>query len=188
MANKKTAIHTGSKWRRLSAGDGLTLVEIIIYVAFLGIFLVVLVNFWIQLANTYARARAEREVISNARLLLETVTARAARARETYAPTSRFNNDAGQLSLVVPIENDASHASQYTDFWVDNGRLWMREEGGSSLALSASSVRITKFSIAHIAQSYGREAVAITLDVASVSAKIPASITLHATVAMRGNY
>lgn len=166
---------------------GISLIEIIIYVALLGAISVVIANFLIQTVNAYERARAEREVISNTRLLLENVNKSISQANEIYAPASRFHQDAGQLSLITQLNHTVGHPTAYADFWVDNGRLWMRQEGGGETAISAVSVRVVKFRLEQIAQGLNREAVKVTIQVDSAS-RFPTSITLNSTTAIRGNY
>ncbi len=167
--------------------EGLTLIEIIIYVALLGSIAVVIANFLLSTVNAYQRARAEREVISNARLLLETVNKSVAQADKVYSPTSRFNQDTGQLSLVTQLTPPAGHTTAYEDFWVDNGRLWARKEGQGETPISAASVRVAKFSLEWIIQGLNQEAVKITLQIDSAS-RFPTSITLNSTTVLRGNY
>jgi len=167
---------------------GISLIETVVYVALLGMFAVFLANFLIQMTNTYYRARAEREVISNARLLLETLEKSIAQAQEVYSPTSRFNNDTGQLSLITPLGAQPGHTTAYLDFYLDGGRLWTRPEGQTASPISAASVRVSRLRLERIIQSFRREAVRLTLQVDAAQQKIPASITLNATVAIRGNY
>ena len=182
MLNSKFQI-PNSKFSR-----GIGLVEIIIYIALLGMVSIFVINSFIQIANTYQQARAEREVLSNGRLILETINKAIISSQEVYAPTSRFNDDAGQLSLITPVGATTEHITAFVDFWVDNGQLFMRQEGQGETALSAASVRINKFRMERIVQGLGREAVKITLRVDNAPSKFSASITLNSTSALRGNY
>lgn len=170
-----------------SSKKGISLIEVIIYVAIFGGVSVLIVNFLLQVSTVYQRARAEREVLSNARLILETLDKTAAQARKIYTPTSRFNVDAGQLSLSTIIGAQAEHAASYVDFWIDNGRFWTKQEGGANTSLSASTVRVDKFRVERIAQGLGREAVKVTLEISSAS-KFPVTTTLNMTTALRGSY
>ena len=53
--------------RHSSLESGLTLIETIIYVAFLGMISVLIVNFMLQASRSYQVMQADREVLSNAR-------------------------------------------------------------------------------------------------------------------------
>jgi len=163
--------------------------ETVVYVALLGLTTSFFVNSFVQIASVYSRARAEREVLSNARTTLEAVTDAISSARAVYAPTSRFNTDAGQVSLVTDDDTVISgEPSVYTDFWVDGGRIFERKEGGSAIPLSASSVRVSEFRAERIVQALGRESVKMTIRMDAASDRYPASVTLNATTALRGNY
>lgn len=167
---------------------GITLTETVVYVALLGAMVVLVANFLIQVVNVYNRVRAEREVLSNARLVLETVNKNISYAVEVYDPTSRFNIDLGQLSLVTANEPTVEHIVNYVDFWVDNGGFWVKKEGSSSSLISASSVRVTQFRLERILQGLARESVRITLRLEHVNSAFSSSIVLTSTTAFRGNY
>ncbi len=168
--------------------QGFSLIEIVVYVALLGTISVFLSNSLIQIANVYQRMRAEREASSNARTIMDMLARSIAQAKEVYTPTSKFDDDAGQLSLVSALGTQPGHANAYVDFWPDNGVILTRAEGGTESILSASSVRITRLRFQRIIQVIGRDAVKITLRVDSANARFPASVTLNATTALRGNY
>lgn len=167
---------------------GFSLMEIVVYVALLGMVSIFIINSFIQITNLYARARAERETLANARAVLELIAKTAAHSREAYAPTSLFNKDSGQLSLVTAATSTPMHETAYIDFWVDGGRAMMRAEGEQALALSAGSVKVSALRFEQIAQTLGRTAMKITVRVDAAGAKFPASVTLNATTALRGNY
>mgnify|MGYP001611947526 CR=1 FL=1 len=166
---------------------GFTLLEIVVYVALVGIISVFVTNSLIQIADTYNRVRAEREVVSNARLMQETINSSIREAQEIYGPTSRFYNNAGQLSLIIPSPTTV-HSTSYVDFWIDNGLFLMKREGQTQLILSAPTIRVAKFNAEQIIQGIGREAVRVTLQVDFANPRFPASVTLNSTTALRGNY
>ncbi len=167
---------------------GLTLLEIIVYVAIFGIIAVIIANFLIQVVTAYAISRSEQEVLSNGRLLLETVSKSISEAEAIYTPTSVFNSDTGQLSLITKTDAQPEHQTAYADYWIDTGVFRMRKEGGADQSISSASVRIARFRLERISQGLGRDAVRITLEVDYAHPRYPASITLTHTVALRGNY
>ena len=180
----------GGKRNSQNCITGFTLLEAVLYVGFLGVISVMIVNFMLQISNTYHILRAEREVVSNARLVLERIEKTVAQSSEIYSPTSYFNANLGQLSLLVGDASDPNHPAFYTDFWVDNGRLWTRREGQNAIPVSAASVKIDYFYLESIIQRLDREAVKMTLRVSYNSPiNLPiASTTLNATMALRGAY
>lgn len=167
---------------------GFSLIEAVVYVALLGVVVVFVANAVVFLVTTYARARAEREVLANARQVLDRITSRIAAARETYGVTSKFNADAGQLSLVTATTTMPGHTAFYTDIWTDSGGIYLRDEGIPITTLSAASVRVTVLKFERVAQALGREGVRTTIRVDAAGTRHPASITLTATTALRGNY
>jgi len=184
-----TKISNGvNNFQKKESQRGTTILEIIVYTALFGIIAIIISNFLIQIVNAYNISRAEREVLSNGRLLLETVTKSLSEAEEIYTPTSAFNKDLGQISLVTKTNVKPEHETAFIDFWVDNGRLWMRKEGANPSALSAASVRIGKFRLERLSQGLRRDAVRLTLQVNFAQQKFSSTITLTATTALRGNY
>ena len=167
---------------------GMSLLETLVYVAILGMVSVFIVNSLIRIVAVYRQTQAEREVLSNARLMMETVTKNIAYSQEVYAPTSRFNTANGQISLITPLDTLPEHTTKYIDFWSDGNRLLMREEGKADATLSSATVQVTQFRVERIMQGLGREAIKITLNVVSKTLPQVASTTLNATTALRGNY
>ncbi len=178
----------GKAKKIITDSAGLSLLEAVLYVAFLGGIAVFTANFLIQIVNVYNAARIEREVLSNARLILGAVAQEAGEARELYPPTSRFNTTLGQLSFASATSTYPEHTSAYTDFYVDNGAFMTRREGAGTQRLSAPSVRITAFTIERIVAGLDREAVRMTLGVAAASPRYAASTTLHTSITLRGGY
>jgi len=186
MTKRKSSHHSVRVKKKFLTG--FTLLEVVVYVALLGVLSVFVVNSFMQVVNLYARARAEREALANARGMLEIIVKNVAQAQEVYTPTSRFNIDAGQLSLVTNATSTLGHTTSYIDIWTDGGAAMIRSEGAGNVTLSAGSVRVTKLYFERIVQAIGREAIRVTIRVDAAGAKFPASVTLISTAAIRGNY
>lgn len=167
---------------------GIGFVEALVYMGLLGMIAVLVANFLMQTIHAYSQAKAEREVLSNARLLIEAVGREIADAREVYAPTSRFFSDTGQLSLITERGKDAEHTGLYLDFWAADGFLYRRGEGQEITTLSSATVRVRKFYFERIVQKMNREAIKITIQVDWAGPKYTTSTTLNSTIALRGNY
>lgn len=167
---------------------GISIIEMVVYVGLLGIISVFIINSLIQVISTYQHARVQREVLSNARLIMETLTKQIAYSQEVYAPSSRFNSNTGQISLITPFDTLPQHTTTYLDIWTDGNRLLMREEGRATTTLSSATVQITQFRASRIFQGLGREALQITLGVSSSALPLIASTTLQTTTTLRGSY
>mgnify|MGYP001614059956 CR=1 FL=1 len=178
------------KIENFSKNRGFTLIEIIIYVSFLGFLMVWIIGAMIRSSTIYQAARAEREVVSNARLALERIQKTLAEADDIYTPTSRFNSVNGQLSVLISSSILAGHTGSYLDFWLNGGRLWLKEEGQNPQPVTSPSVKVSSFFLENIAQGLNKDAVKITLRVeyyTSLGAPV-ASTTLYSTTALRGAY
>lgn len=175
-------------FRPLTQRHGISLIEALAYVGLLGIISVSIVYSTMQVTSTYRHARVQREVLSNARLMMETLTKKIAYSQEVYAPASRFNSNDDQLSLITSTSTLPQHTTSYLDIWTDGNRLLMREEGRATTTLSSATVQITQFRLNRIFQGLGREAIRITLGVSSSALPLIASTTLQATATLRGNY
>lgn len=188
LLQKKRKIFSFFVFRFLSKRHGISLIEALVYIGLIGMISVSIIYSTIQVTSTYQRARVQREVLSNARLIMETLTKKIAYSQEIYAPTSRFNNNNGQISLITPTDTLPQHAAAYFDIWTDGNRLLIREEGHATTTLSSATVRITQFRLGRIFQRLGREAIQITLSVSSSALPLIASTTLYATTVLRGSY
>ncbi len=186
--NHHSQLRTPNSELSRSCARGLTLIETVVYVALLSVIAALVIQFMISLSVAYGRAAAEREVISQGRLLVQTINRMLGEARETYPPTSRFNTAAGQLSYLANTPTNAQHQTHYADLWLENGQLLFREEGTGTSALSAPSVRVTRFRIERFLQGPVREAVRILMDIEYANPRYSASTTIETVAAMRGNY
>lgn len=172
-----------------SRTKGIGLLELVIYIGMLSMFIVVIIATLIQIVGAYNQVRAQREVVSNGRLVVEAITQTIASGQALYAPTSTLGNTTGQLSIVTTLGAQPEETVNHVDFWLDNGRVWMHKEGSATTSITSPSVRVNQLRFDQMSQGFGREAVQITLQITDfVSAKFTASSTLHTTVALRGTY
>ncbi len=174
--------------RRIRDRRGVTLIEMMAYVGIVAVVGLIMMNFVIAIADVYGRLRAEREVLANGRQAIETLRYAVSHAEGVYRPTSNFNADTSQLSLVTSIGAQSEHTTNYIDYWLDDGALLVKTEGVATSSVTARTVRVTRFKTEHLLQGIGRQAVKITLELESANPKFPTSVTLESTTAMRGNY
>lgn len=169
---------------------GFTLIELIVYVAILGLLSIFIADNLSQIVFAFNKARAEREVINNARTSIETITKEIQEASLVYTSSSVFNSTTSQISLMTQNSPPAGHETGYTDIYIDNGRLYLKKEGASALAITSNRVTVTKFRAEHIIQALNREDIKITLTVIynTFSQKLASSATFNASVALRGAY
>src|SRR3989344_613862 len=79
MTKRKSSHHSVRVKKKFLTG--FTRIEVVVYVALLGVLSVFVVNSFMQVVNLYARARAEREALANARGMLEIIVKKVAQAQ-----------------------------------------------------------------------------------------------------------
>ena len=83
----------------LSLSKGFTLIELVVYVAVLGMVLASVLTFLLWTVKSQAKTNAMREVLAAGQRTLEVFSREAAVASSVYIPTSVFNSSPGQVSL-----------------------------------------------------------------------------------------
>jgi prepilin-type N-terminal cleavage/methylation domain-containing protein len=120
---------------------GFTLIEIMVYVAIIGLVVFAFINFSLAVASAGNKAYVEQEVQANARLALDILRQRIMSAKdiELY-PNSIFDLDPGTLSLTM-----ADGAVNPTIFSLtgDDGTLQIKEGASSAVPITTSKVKIT---------------------------------------------
>lgn len=165
------------------------MLELIMYIGMLSVFMVLIIATLLYIVRTYGQVLAQRQVVSNSRLVMETMTQQIASAQTIYAPTSALGTSSGQLSVVTAVGAQFEETVNRIDFWLDNGRVWMRKEGSATTSITSPSVRVNQLRFDQISQGLGREAVQITVQITDpVTTTFVASSTLHTTTALRGTY
>jgi prepilin-type N-terminal cleavage/methylation domain-containing protein len=119
---------------------GFTLIEIMVYVAIIGLVVITFVNFSLSVADAGSKAYVEQEVQANARLALDIFRQRVMAANGINIGTSIFGSDPGTLSLSM-----ANGTINPTIFSLssDNGSLQIAEGVGSPIALTSNRVKVT---------------------------------------------
>ncbi len=127
---------------------GYTLVEMLLYVALLGIITVVIVGVFFVISRTNSRIVSLIEINSNAYSAMERMVYEASNANNTYLPTSNFFNynydgaKAEQFSLVTRQAVSANESEAYMDFYLENNTIFMKQDGADPVALTSSNVQV----------------------------------------------
>lgn len=138
---------TAAAKKPTSAERGFTLYEVLLYIALSTATSVLIVGLVMQLLQSGYRARRSREVFASVANAFQAIIETARFARSVYTPTSVFSSDTGQLSLESAVQPPPGETSTYVDFYLDNGRLFMKRESHSSQALTSEQVLITRFRV-----------------------------------------
>jgi type II secretory pathway pseudopilin PulG len=119
-----------------------TLIEIIIYLAIVGMVALTLVTYSITVSTSRGKAAVVSEVQANARLALDMMRQkiRTASAINTGAGTSVFNSHPGVLSLAMP---NALENPTIFDIDTTSGRLRMKIGANPAEFLTSDEVSVT---------------------------------------------
>jgi len=180
-------ISNGNAWQR-----GFTLIEMVIYTALLGVIGVVLVSFLISNLQAYNKIEARQQVFNNLNASLKLITDEIKFAQSIYTPTSVFDSDAGQLSLETASNVPTGETTTYVDYYLDNGRIYEKQEGTSASPLTSEQVRVTALRFTDEAVAASTDSVMVTLtgeiNTQSTAPSDQASMTLSSGGSLRGGY
>jgi Tfp pilus assembly protein PilW len=117
---------------------GVTLLELLIYVALVSILAVVFVNFTLDIVGTSQKARVKQEAQQNARIALERISRTIREANGLNVGSSTFGSHPGVLSL--SMDNAAVNP---TVFDISGGVLRITEGVGAPQALTSDDFNVT---------------------------------------------
>lgn len=183
--------------KRLNDKSGFTLIEMVIYVALVGIVSVVLFNIIFFIIRVNNKITALSIASSNAHSAMERMTYEISNSKYVYLPTSNFaiyGNDpskGNQLSLVTEMDITTNEDVTFVDFYLENGTIFLKKESSdptisiSPVALVSSDVFVSKMEFSYC-KNGSRESVTIDMTVqAKNSAISDSTINLANTVALR---
>src|SRR3989344_306277 len=122
---------------------GVTLVELVMYVAILGMIIFAISAFTGEFARLYTANRAYRDLATNGQAVFDTLAFQLFHGEQVYDATSLFDNAQGQLSIRTEMNPAQDESVAYVDYWLGNDRVWEKTEGGSPRALTNDRVRVT---------------------------------------------
>ena len=168
---------------------GFTLIELVVYVAVLGMVLASVLTFLLWTVKSQAKTNAMREVLAAGQRTLEVFSREAAVASSVYIPTSVFNSSPGQVSLQTGAYVPTGETSSYVDFYKCQDKLCMKRESQNPLAITSDKVSLTSLTFLRIVTGQNRSSLQITITLAaktsSPNPEYQASITLTDTVTLR---
>lgn len=183
--------------KRLNDKSGFTLIEMVIYVALIGIVSIVLFNIIFFVIRVNNKITALSIASSNAHSVMERMTYEISNSKYIYLPTSNFVNynsnpsEGNQLSLVTEIGAFTNEDVTFVDFYLENGTIFLKKESSnptisiSPVALVSSDVFVSGMEFSYYKNS-SRESVTIDMTVqAKNSAISDSTIHLINTVALR---
>ena len=126
------------------ASRGFSVIETLIYVAILGVVVSTAIYFLANTFKTYSKIYAQKEVAVNIQYALDMLTEEIRFSKNIYSPTSAFDQDNGQISVETSQNPPTGETTAFIDFYLDNGRIYMKKEGQDTLPLTSNQVKINK--------------------------------------------
>ena len=170
---------------------GFTIIEMVFYTAIVGMIGAVLTLFLFNSLKAYNKTQAIQHVFNNVNGSLRTITDEIKYARSIYTPTTVLNSDSGQLSLETAFNAPAGEPTTFVDFYLDNGRIYEKREGPSTVALTSERVFVTALRFSSVSNNGKISAtVQITgrINTTSTKPEDQAQLTLSTSAALRGAY
>lgn len=177
--------------RKSQKEEGYTLIEMLVYIAILGIISIVIIGVFFVISRSNSRIMSLIEINSNAYSAMDRITYEVSNAASVYLPTSNFANynynssKATQFSIVTKQSVPANETDSYTDFYLENNTLFMKQDGASPIALTSENVNVQSASFYYFINN-NRESIKIDLTIRSNNSLNPtASINLVTNIAFR---
>lgn len=175
---------TKQKTRQGYFQKGFSLIEMIIYVAILSVLTIVTVNATFETVRVFAEFRVSKNLNSSAVSFLERITREIRAANDIDLAQSTLGVNPGRLTLLI---KDAGGANTTVEFYVENGKLKIKEGGVATGSLTSSSVVVNNFTVRSLLNP-NSSAIKIELDLTATRGGISKNRHFYSTIALRGNY
>ncbi|MEK7564771.1 MAG: hypothetical protein AAB501_00860 [Patescibacteria group bacterium] len=165
---------------------GFTLIETLLYVAVLGVLLVVISNLILGTIGNYKTSSIRDGLASSGYQVFGFFFREVKNANSVYFSTSSLDNDFGTLSLTTPFQLGSGLVGQ-TTFYLSGGRIMLSREGETPLVLTPDDIEIIKFKFIRITPKAGLEGIRFYLDLKS-KIKPEETFSLTTFTMLRGGY
>lgn len=164
--------------------QGLTLIEVLVYVSVLAMVSTVLILFTIRIIKVNNRTQLTITALNNARSAVATITKEIRHANGVYTPTSTLSSHPGQLSLSTTEELPTDENTTYVDFYLDDERLYIKRESQSPQLIISEQFKITNLVFTSVP---GGEAHSIHITLTLVPAVLDNQTAQQNTVTISGS-
>ena len=170
------------------SSKGFTLIEMLVYIVIFVIIISVIVSLFLWLVRSYNKNQTMRETLDNANRIMETMTHEIKAASSIYAPTSVFDDPAGQLSLETARHLPIEETTSYIDFYLCGTSFCFKKESQSQTILTSDKVEVSNLVFTEINSGVAPTIqIDLTVDYLNPSSRpeYQASTTLTSTVGLR---
>lgn len=161
---------------------GFTLMEVLVYLAVLAIIIASVSSFLVWAIKSNTKARAMREVLDNARRVMEIMVYETRGASSIYTPTSTSTQLSLQTTRYLPPGDEVG----YIDFYLcQETTLCFKKDSENPIALTSDSVEVDNLEFIQIATSSVQINLGIIFKNPQNRPEYEASIDLSSTVSIR---
>ena len=121
---------------------GFTLIEVLVYIVVLIIVVTAISSFLFWAVRINTKAKVVRETIDNARRAMEIIAYEIKESESIYEPTTVFDTNPGQLSLITKKYLPTGETETYLDFFITNDRLSLKKEALNPFYLTSDKVKV----------------------------------------------
>lgn len=163
---------------------GFTLVEMVIYIFFVGVFSVLALNGVFQATKVFSDFRITRNLNSTAEVILDRVTREVRQAYDVDQVESSFDTHPGRLTLKTINILDVDTT---IEFYIDGENVKIKEGGVEQGLLGASNVTVDLL-VFNLITNANTEAIKTRLQLTTQKGSLQKTKTFYATTILRGSY
>jgi prepilin-type N-terminal cleavage/methylation domain-containing protein len=120
--------------------NGFTLIEILLYIAILGILMITISSFLIWSNRSNIKAKVMRETLEDARRAMEIMAREIKEAKSIYTPTTKSD----QLSLETIDYLPADEKTTYIDFFLCGSSLCFKKESQDPVSITKDNIEVNQ--------------------------------------------
>jgi prepilin-type N-terminal cleavage/methylation domain-containing protein len=164
--------------------QGFTLVEMLVYIAILGVLSTLAINVTLSMTRAFAELRVSRDLNASGSVLMERLTRDIRSAYDVDAGQSTLGTNPGRLMLDT---KDSGGANTTNEFYVENGLVKVRVGGVAIGAVMTTSSIVNNFVLRELVNTKSK-AIKIEVTISATRGNITESRNFYNTVVLRGTY
>lgn len=163
--------------------NGFTLVEMIVYIAFLTILSILAINATLIFMKSFYSVRLTQNVNQSATVALERMSREIRNAYDIDGTQSTFNTNPGRLTLKT---KDASNANTTIEFYVSGNQVGIKEGGVDEGSLMTKNATITNLIFRQITTPNSK-AIKIEMTLHDARGTLQQDVSFYDTIVLRGS-
>ncbi len=166
---------------------GLTLIEVLVYIAVLSVLIGALTSFFVWTVRSNSKAKIAREVLDTGRRILRIISSETKGAGSIYTPTSVFDSHPGQLSLETARNLPEGENKTYLDFYICEEHLCLKRESQSPIVLTSDKVKISNLVFTRIGDVLPSIKIELKIESADTTGRMEnqAEVELSSVISLR---